>query len=217
LLSVATVTLSRIAHLVFLAALAVPSRGWAQTEGKFAVGGNLSARAPTGDQTDGHLGVGLLWRFGHAKTGWGWHYGLSWFSTHVDQSIGDIATEFGELKVRPIMAGYGYTQVIGRTAITAQVMGGYAFSSISLDSAATDAFRDRLGARSVSIDAANTFVVKPEISAWYDINKKLGLNVSGGYIVARPRVTVKSTLGEDRRSVRADMFMLKVGMVYSIF
>jgi hypothetical protein len=165
----------------------------------------------------GHLGVGLLWRIGHAKTGWGWHYGLSWYSTNLHQSIGDISTEFGRLTVWSIAAGYGYTKVIGRTAITAKTMGGYAFSSASLNPAAADAFHDRLGARSVSIDAGNTFVVKPEISVWYDINKKLGLNVSGGYIVARPHVTVNSTLGEDRLSVRADMFMLKVGMAYSIF
>jgi hypothetical protein len=208
---------TRIALLVCLAAFAIPSRGWAQSEGQFAVGGSLSARAAMGEHTDGHLGPGLLWRFGHAKTGWGWQYGLNWFSTHVDEAIGDVSTEFGELKVRPVMGGYGYTQVVGRTAITAKVIGGYAFSSISLNPGATDAFRDRLGARSVSIDAANTFVVKPEISAWYDINKKVGLNVSGGYMVARPHVTVKSSLGEDRRSVRADMFMFKVGVVYSIF
>jgi hypothetical protein len=211
------VTYSRICLLAFLAAAAVPSRAWAQSEGKFALGANLAARAASGEHADGYVGVGLLWRFGHGKTGWGWHYGLSWFSTHLDRSIGEVSTEFGELHVRPILGGYGYTQVLGRTAITAKVMGGYAFSSISLNPAATDAFRDRLGARSVSLDAANTFVVKPEISAWYDINKKLGLNVSGGYIVARPHVTVTSSLGEDRRSIRADMFMFKVGMVYSIF
>ena len=217
LLLPAVVKCTAIALLVCTAALAAPSPGWAQSEGKFAVGAELSTRTPINKEADGHVGVGLTWRIGHSKTGWGWHWGLSWFETHLERSIGGITTNFGDLRVRPIMAGYGYTHVIGRTAITAKAIGGYAFSSMSLAPAAGEAYRDRLGAQSVTVDASNTFALKPEISVWYDINKKLGLNVSSGYIVARPHVTVNSSLGEDRRSVRADMFTFKVGMVYSIF
>lgn len=210
-------TRPRTALVVFLAALTAPTAGWAQSAGRFAVGGELSTRTPTNKDVDGHVGLGLTWRIGHSKTGWGWHWGLSWFETHVEQPIGGITTDFGDLHIRPIMAGYGYTHVIGRTAITAKAIGGYAFTSMSLASEAGDAYRDRLGAQSVTVDASNTIAVKPEISAWYDINEKFGLNVSSGYIVARPHVTVTSTLGEDRRSVRADMFTFKVGLVYSIF
>jgi hypothetical protein len=41
--------------------------------------------------------------------------------------------------------------------------------------------------------------------------------VNAGYMVARPHVTISSTLGTDRRRARADQFMLNVGMVYSVF
>jgi hypothetical protein len=37
------------------------------------------------------------------------------------------------------------------------------------------------------------------------------------YMMARPEVTVRSSLGSDRRTVRADMFQMKVGLAYSVF
>jgi hypothetical protein len=193
------------------------SSALAQTAGKFAIGAQLSTRTATGPDATGNIGVSLLWRFGQSKTGWGWQYGLNWFSTDLDRSIGGSDAKFGELKVRPILGGYGYTRIVGRTAITGKVMGGYAFSSIELAPSAIDAYHDRIGARSVAVDASNTFVVVPEVSAWYDINEKIGLRVSTGYVVARPNVTVTSTAGEDKRRVHADMVTFRVGMVYSIF
>lgn len=197
--------------------IAVPAAAHAQTEGKFAVGADLSTRAAMNPVAEGRVGIGLLWRIGHAKTGWGWHWGLSWISTDLTDSIAGATTELGELHVRPIMAGYGYTRVVGRTAITAKAIGGYAFSTMSLAPEARIAFRDRLGAQSVTAKASNTLAFKPEISAWRDINKKMGLRMSAGYLVARPHLTTTSTLGQDRRRVRADMLMFKVGVVYSIF
>lgn len=190
---------------------------FAQSEGKFAIGGQLSTRTAAGPENKGHVGVSLLWRFGQSKTGWGWHYGLYWFSTDLERSIAGADTEFGRLRIRPIMGGYGYTRVFGRTAVTGKVMAGYAWTAMRLSPLAADAYHNRLGAQTVSADASNTVVVIPEISAWYNVNEKIGLRVSSGYVVARPMVTVNSTLGEDRRRVRADNVTFKVGMVYSIF
>jgi hypothetical protein len=60
-------------------------------------------------------------------------------------------------------------------------------------------------------------VLKPEIGAWYDVNTRIGVNVNFGYIMARPDVIVSGTARTDRRKVRADQFILKAGIVYSIF
>ena len=79
------------------------------------------------------------------------------------------------------------------------------------------AYQNRLGARSVSTHASLTPTYKPEVSVWYDVSKKIGINASLGYMVARPTVTVRSSLGDDDRRFRADMFMFKIGAVYSIF
>src|SRR3954470_22814596 len=197
--------------------VASPAALGAQTGGKFAVGADLSTRVATSRDADGRIGVGLLWRIGHAKTGWGWHWGLSWISTNLTEEIGGTTIEFGELHVRPVMAGYGYTRVFGRTAVTAQLIGGYAFTTMSLTPAARIAFRERLGADAVTAKASNTVAFKPEVSAWRNINRRIGVRISAGYLVARPHVTTTSTAGRNERIVRADMLMFKAGVVYSIF
>jgi hypothetical protein len=115
------------------------------------------------------------------------------------------------------MVGYGYSYIIGRAKISANLLGGYAFNSFSMKPTFNDLYRDMRGADSVDARVSNTFVVKPEISSWIDLSEKVGLYMSAGYMRARPSVTVTSTLGEDRRRIRADMFMFKVGAVYSIF
>lgn len=218
LLFAEAVPYTRLIPLAILLALA-PSRGaFAQSTGKFALGGAFTTRLPNDSSTlHSSKEPGLLWRFGHGESGWGWHWGLSWFSTDVDRAIGGQDTDLGELKVRPIMAGYGYSRVIRRARVTADVIGGYALTKISLTPAASDAYRDRLGARTVTADASNTLAAKPEVGLWFDLNKKIGVNVSAGYLIARPNVTIRSSLGDDERRVRADMFILKVGAVYSIF
>ena len=57
---------------------------------------------------------GLLWRFGTSKGGWGFHWGLNWYAVKLERPIGGTAIELGELHVRPVMAGYGYTHLIRR-------------------------------------------------------------------------------------------------------
>src|SRR3954470_18888375 len=110
------------------AALARPAS--AQTTNRFALGFDYIVGAPDRaskeDYARGQLGPGLLWRFGNAKPGWGFHWGLNWYAVKLERPIGGDVTELGELKVRPLMAGWGYTKVIRRYSITADVLGGYA-------------------------------------------------------------------------------------------
>lgn len=202
----------------FLLFIGMSASAYAQSEGKFAVGAQFSQRV-AGDSTDakGNKSVGLTWRIGHGHEGWGWRYGLGWYSTDVGRAVGGQNTEMGELKVRPFMGGYGYTHITGRNTISADLMGGYALSSFNPQPGFSDAYRDRLASHSVDIDAANTFAVRPGISFWHDLGKKVGLNVSANYTVARPRITVTSSTGTDARRQNADMFALKIGLVYSVY
>lgn len=198
-----------------------PRPAFAQLANRFAIGAEYKIRATDRasqeDYAHAKLGLGLLWRVGHGHQGWGFHWGLNWYAVDIDRPIGGQATELGELKIRPFMAGYGYTySMTRRFNITADALGGYALGSIDLTPTAVDAYRNRLGAQSATAKSTNTFVVKPEIGAWYDVNNKVGLNVNFGYMMARPDIIVSSTAGPDRRKVRADQFIIKAGIVYSI-
>ena len=191
---------------------------WAQTEGRLALGLDFGTKIGSSERSVGHSGVGLLWRFGHGGEGWGWRYGLGWYSTDVLEPVGDVApSEFGDLHIRPILVGYGYSRQLGPALVTGKVMGGYAFNTFKLNPAFDDIYRQRLGATTITTDASNSLVVKPEVSAWIDLGRKIGLHASAAYMVARPGVTVNSSLGRDRRHINADMLMLKIGAVYSVF
>jgi hypothetical protein len=193
----------------------------AQSDNTFAIGGEFkiktSDRASQEDYARGQLGPGLLWRFKPAERGWGFHWGLNWYAVKLERPIGGAVTDLGELHVRPVMAGYGYTYMIRRYSITADVLGGYAIGSIGVSPAAVDAYRRTLAVPTVSASATNTLVLKPEIGVWYDVNRKVGVNVNAGYMMARPDVSIETAAGVDRRKARADQFVLKAGVVYSIF
>ena len=207
----------RFVVLVCLAILTFGGRARAQEDNTIAFGISYTERAGDSAGAHGSNGIGLAWRLGHSKTGWGLATGLGWFAADIDQSIGGVNTEVGELRVKPLMAGYGYTYSFGRASVSAELLGGYAFVSFHQTPAAVDVYRDRLGARSLNFQSSNTFVVRPQTNLWIDLSKKVGLNVSAGYAVARPRLTIKSSLGEESRRLRADMVVLSAGLVYKIF
>jgi hypothetical protein len=194
-----------------------PSAASAQTDGMFAVGAQLMDKTAVNPSVHGGPEIGIIWRVGHSVTGWGWDSAFNWFSTDVDRPVGGARVALGELDVKPVMVGYGYTHARNRIAITGDVLGGYAFTHFSMASAAVAAFQQRLGAQVIDTDISNTFVLKPEVGVWYDVNQKIGLNISAGYLIARPRLTITSTGAQDSRRVRADMLMLNFGFVYSVF
>ena len=200
-----------------LGCLLVTGTAHAQTNSRFAVGPDFAIRAAPDADVRGSEGIGIVWRFGHGHTGWGWHWGLGWYATDVEQPIGSRTVEFGELHVRPVMAGYGYTYTRGKTSVIADVLAGPALVSMTLAPGASDVYRQQLGAQSVRTLATLIVVAKPEVGVWRDISENFGLRVSTGFVVARPQVTIESSLGQDRRRIRADMLQVRVGLAYALF
>jgi hypothetical protein len=213
----------KIAHCVVLAAAILctaSSTARAQVNSRLSAGADVSiattGRSTGDDYAHGGVLVEPLIRFGRIDPGWGFRFGLNWYEVRVDRSIGGAVTDLGEVKIRPIMGGYGYTWVRGRNSVGANLLGGFAFVSTDMSSGATDAYR-RIGVNATDADASNGFVLKPELDFWHDINRDFGLNINVGYMVARPDITITTSTGVDRRTVRADQFLGKVGLVYSIF
>jgi hypothetical protein len=183
-----------------------------------AAGLGVSTMLSPDSKTRGATGLGFFYRLGRGEEGWGWKYGLNWYSAELERQLGQESRDFGHLRIRPLLGGYGYTHIVGRTNVTASLMGGYAFTSFGRRDTFDVAYRaahDVVG--TIDSSSSNTFVLRPETAIWYDVSKKVGLNVTAGYIIARPEITVTSSLGEDRQRVRADMFTIRAGLVYSIF
>lgn len=207
--------------VAFVAALAVASPAAAQTETRFALGADFlvaaSDHSSGQDRATSVFTVEPLWRFGDFEPGWGPKFGLNWYAVDIERQVGGTTTELGEVHIRPIMGGYGYTWMRGKNTLSAGVLAGYAFSTMSLADGTAAAYQARTGVTVTDADASNTFVVRPELDYWHDINNLFGLNVNLGYMVARPDVSITTSTGIDKRTARADQFQLRVGLVYSIF
>jgi len=209
-------TRSRTAFIVMIVALWA-SDARAQVDNRLAVGMSVTTRLSGSAGAGGSSDVGFEMRIGHEHDGWGVQTSFfNWFDTSVREPIGGRISDLGEIRMRPITVGYGYTRIRGRAAITTDVVGGYAFNSFHLDPIASADYLQRLGASVIRSEATNTFVVKPEVQVWYDLTNRFGLKLNAGYLIARPSVIITTTLGEDRRPVRADTFLITFGVVFSI-
>lgn len=193
------------------------SEARAQEHNSFAVGVNVSQRVAPGPDARGTTSFGLKWRLGHSDTGWGWHYGFGWYSANIDREIGGRTMELGRARVRPLLGGYGYTRrLTERVAVVGKVMGGYSFNSFHVTDDAITAFQ-ALPAQGLEVKVGGAPIVKPEVSVWFDLNRRFGLSADFGYSIARPTLTVSSSLGRQSGRVRADAFSFSTGIVYKIF
>jgi hypothetical protein len=188
----------------------------AQMDNRLAVGGSVTSPIAGSSTTAASSAIGFELRLGHEEEQWGWASSFfSWYDMDLEAAATLRAGAPGQLRVRPVLAGYGYTWIRGRAAITANVLGGLAFNSFHLDPSALTEYQRR-GATSIDTEATNALAIKPEVQLWYDLSSRFGLKISGGYLISRPTVTVTSTLGRDSRDVRADTILITVGIVYSI-
>jgi len=207
-----------LSALLTVCGLAWGTTAFAQSEGKVAVGASVSAKSGVAKDTDGHINPGFVFRIGHGGDGWGFDYGLGWYSADLQRTLGTQSTEFGELRVRPVVVGYGYSKRFRyHSRVSAKLLGGYSFNSFKLHPDFGAAYKRVNDASLLGIDVSNTFVLRPEVSTWFDITRKIGINVSAGYTVARPEATLRTSAGNETRRIRADMFTVRFGAVYSIF
>jgi len=189
----------------------------AQTKNRVAVGVSVAGKMATDDNARGTYGPGVTWRLGTSKEGWKFKYGLSWYRAEIDRDIGGEVLAMGRLRVRPIMVGYGYTHMMGRTSISGNVLGGYSFNSFTAHDTAVSALRSSLAASTIVTDVSNAFVLKPEVSVWRNVSEKVGINFNVGYVVSRPYMTLEADGVRDRRRLRADAMSVSMGIVYSVF
>lgn len=194
-----------------LAAGATPVR--AQSEGRVSVGGSVTFDAPTDDDVSSVLVFGPLVRLNPRK-GWGPAGALNWFRADLANPAGGDA-DFAKLRIRPLMAGIGYTIAAGsdRTLVNFSVVAGPSFNRVEFDD---DFLETQSG--TPAIDVKNSFVVRPGISMTQTVAPRVGITAFAGYMINRPDIVYRDAAGQtftDRW--RADAVVLSVGVVYSIF
>ena len=201
-------TLTLVSLLVTCPALAS-----AQSEGRVSVGGSVTFDSPTDDDVSSVLVFGPLVRLNPRK-GWGPAGALNWFRADLKNPAGGDA-DFAKLRVRPLMAGVGYTIAAGsdRTLVNFSVVAGPSFNSVDFDD---DFLETQAG--TPSMDVKNSFVVRPGISMTQTVAPRVGITAFAGYMINRPDVVYRDAAGQvfsDRW--RADAVVLSVGVVYSVF
>jgi hypothetical protein len=203
-----------LASLLLSSSAAVVS---AQTEGRVAVGASVSRNDSGTLPIPGGSRLAVLWRLGSRDEGWGFRHGFNWYSTELDEAAVRSGLPVGKLRVRPLMAGYGYARRFGRVRVSANMLGGFALNSFSPREATGIASPAAIGADHVTVDVSNSLVLRPEVSTWIDLNGRVGLNITAGYTFTRPTVTTNGPGGIQRQRLHGDVMTVKVGAVYSIF
>ena len=174
---------------------------------RVGVGGAVGSFFTSDDNVNTALGfgvnVGLV-----PKPGLGATLGLGWYQTDLTLSgvSGDV--EVGRLRVRPIMAGIGYTWVNDRLATSVSIGAGISFNSIRLN----DQYRTFFGPGSeVRVDASNSFVVRPQLRVEYAVARKVGVFSSVGYFFNKFDNVIETPIGRFENEWDASSFNISVG------
>jgi hypothetical protein len=145
-------------------------------------------------------------------SGFGPTLGFGWYQQDLTLSGVSGDREIGRLRVRPLMAGVGYTWMKDRVAVGVSVNAGISYNSIRLN----DEYRTFFGpGTEVRIDASNSFAVRPQLRVEYEVARKVGVNASAGYFFTEFDNVIETPLGRFENEWDASSFNLFVGvMVY---
>jgi hypothetical protein len=149
------------------------------------------------------------------RYGWAPAVGLNWYSGDIKVEIDGHQTIVGHLRLRPVMAGIGYSIGRGPTRTTLSLVGGYAFNSASAEPALP-------AGTMASVSITNAWVVRPAVNFTYAVTRRLAIISSVGYVYMNPTVSVAVSTGGQRAfqppgDYRCDYINFTLGTAFSIF
>ena len=212
----------RLTHIVGLALTAtlLASNAHAQSiddaVAHVGIGAGIAFYNPSNDDGQTSRGVVLAYRWHSFHSGWGPTVGLDWHRTDFDQTLGGMSAPLGSLRMRALLAGFGHTNQFGRFAASANVSGGYSFNDFSVAGDAIPTFASG-GVSLVSVDVDNSWVVRPNVSVWYDVFRHVGVGVSAAYMVSRPNEKITMLAGTQEQHLKADAFELSAGVTVGVW
>ncbi len=176
------------AVLVLLAALPAA----AQTKGRFILGPAINGVYPLDGDVASDISFGGFVKR-RPKAGWSPAIGLNWFRVDLRRSGQDRL--LGKLRVRPFMAGVGYTIVKGRLSYGASAVGGYSFNKITT----TD---DVMQNDHATFEVDNCIVGKLGVNADYALGSRFVVTTGLGFAFLDPKIRL--TVAEPGQPVRTE-------------
>jgi low temperature requirement protein LtrA len=177
--------------VAFVFAILAPRSAAAEPAKKYAVGVVVTSDAASGGASAG-TNIGPLL---HIRNSPGWHpaFGLNWLMADLKMDM-QTAGGAGRLRLRPLMGGISYAWVKDKLSVSPRLIAGYSFNRLQGLDGAT---------------ARDSSAAKAEIQLWRDLNPRVGMLVSVGYLLARPEVA--------GRTVKADALRAQLGVAYAVF
>jgi hypothetical protein len=149
------------------------------------------------------------------RYGWSPVVGLNWYTGNITVPVNGQQTVVGEIKLRPVMAGIGYSIGRGPTRTTIGLVAGYAFNSATVA-------RDLPAGTTAAISVTNAWVVRPSVTVTYALTRRLAVVSSIGYVYMDP--TIRVAVGSDGQQVsrvlgsyRSDYINFTLGTAFSVF
>ena len=70
---------------------------------------------------------------------------------------------------------------------------------------------------SLAVEVDNSLAWRIGASAWFDMSRRMALNLSGGYLMTRLRLTVLEDSSLVKQNQRGDTAIAHVGLAYRLF
>ncbi len=172
-----------------------------------AIGGTIARSHPLEAGLSSRLAAGPLLKLGFGR-GVGFALGFSWFQTSLALTPAEHHDSISRVHVRPLMGGVSYTFGPENVAVSTSLVAGLAFNSFAAVVP---------GTARVLVDVSNSFAIRPSISVWHNVARRVAVNVSAGYVKTRMRVTYAEDGRLERRTVRADTPIVTAGLAYWLF
>jgi hypothetical protein len=181
------------------------------------VGAGVNFYRPSSNDADSSQGIVVMYRWHAFHSGWGPTFGLDWHRTVFHQPVGNVVdVPIGSLRMRALLAGFGYRHRIHRFTAGANLSAGYSFNHLTDDSGMGAAFA-RTGVSLIDVHVNDSAIVKPDVAVWYDLFKHVGVGVSAAYLFNRPDEVIKTTAGSATRQLNANSFVLAAGLTFGVW
>ena len=179
------------------------------------VGVGMNFYRPNDDGGKSSEGIAIVYRWHSFHSGWGPTFGIDWHTTDFDQ-LGPVDAPLGSLRMRALLAGFGYRHRIHRFNAAANLSAGYSFNHLTVDSGLGPAFA-RTGVSLLDVHVNDSLLIKPDVGLWYDLFKHVGIGVSAAYLFNKPDEVIRTTAGSGTRQLNANTFALAAGLTFGVW